>query len=142
VSEPLTRDVRMFGSPSVRVGMGTDRTWTTLAPSVVDVDPAGSFPSVPVTRGWLDTRYAGGLEVAKAGSGKGLRTTMAAHPTDWTFTKGHRIALILQTASLEWTAPKAYDGALSPSYALELGPTTSLTLPLVDAGDVRTLFGR
>ena len=65
---------------------------------------------------------------------------MTAHPSDWTFRKGHRIALIVQTTSLEWTLPKAYDGAPTPTYDLELGPTTSLTLPLVGPGDVRTLF--
>jgi X-Pro dipeptidyl-peptidase len=140
VSAPLTRDVRMFGSPTVKVGMATDRTWTTLAPSVVDVDPAGSFPSVPVTRGWLDTRYAKGLAKATPGNGKGLRTSVVAKPTDWTFRKGHRIALVLQTASLEWTMPKAYDGVPTPTFGLELGPQTSLALPLVGAGDVRTLF--
>lgn len=142
VSAPLTRDVRMFGSPAVKVGLATGRTWTTLAPSVVDVDPAGSFPSVPVTRGWLDTRYAKGLAKAQPADGTGIRTTVVAKPSDWTFQKGHRIALVVQTASLEWTAPKPYDGIPSPTYALELGPATSLTLPLVGAGDVRTLFAR
>ena len=140
VSAPLTRDVRMLGSPHVRIGMATDRTWTTLAPAVVDVDPAGGFPSVPVTRGWLDTRYSAGLATPRPGDGTGLRVTMPAHPTDWTFRKGHRIALVLQTASLEWVLPKAYDGVPTPTYALELGTATSLTLPLVAPGDTRTLF--
>ncbi len=142
VSAPLTREVRMFGSPTVRLGMATNRTWATLAPSVVDVDPAGSFPSVPVTRGWLDTRYAKGLATRQPGDGKGIRTGVVAKPTDWTFAKGHRIALIVKTASAEWTAPKPYDGAPTPTFGLELGPATSLTLPLVGAGDVRTLFAQ
>ena len=140
VSAPLTRDVRMFGSPTMKVGMATDRKWTTLAPSVVDVNPAGSFPSVPVTRGWLDTRYAKSLATAQPGDGKGLRTSVVAKPTDWTFKKGHRIALIVKTASAEWTAFKTYDGAPTPTFGLELGSATSLTLPLVSPGDVRTLF--
>ena len=142
VSAPLTRPVRMFGSPSVKVGMATDRAWTTLAPSVVDVAPSGGFPSVPVTRGWLDTRYAKGLQSATLGDGKAVRATVVAKPTDWTFEKGHRIALVLHTASSEWVAAKPYDGAPSPRYVLELGGATSLTLPLVGAGDVRTLFAR
>lgn len=140
VSPPLTRDVRMFGSPSIALGLATDRTWATLAPAVVDVDPTGSFPSVPVTRGWLDTRYAASLATARAGDGKGIRTTVVAKPTDWTFKKGHRIALIVKSASLEWTAPKAYDGAPTPTFGLELGSATSLSLPLVGRGDMDTLF--
>jgi X-Pro dipeptidyl-peptidase len=143
VSEPLTRDVRMFGSPTVRVGMDTTRTWTTLAPAVVDVAPGGSFPSVPVTRGWLDTRYSGGLDAARPGDGTQIRASMEAKPTDWTFRKGHRIALVVQTASLEWIVNKPYDGgAPSPTYALQLGGATSMTLPLVGAGDARTLFAK
>jgi X-Pro dipeptidyl-peptidase len=142
VSPPLTRDVRMFGSPTVRVGMGTDRTWTTLAPTVVDVDPAGNVPSVPVTRGWLDTRYAGSLQAAEPADGTGIRSSITAHPTDWTFRAGHRIALVLQTSSAEWTLPKPYDGLPTPTYALELGPTTSLTLPLVGAGSAASLFAK
>ena len=142
VSPPLARDVRMFGSPSVRLGLATNRTWTTLAPSVVDVDPAGSFPSVPVTRGWLDTRYAKGLGKAQPGDGKGIRSTVVAKPTDWTFKKGHRIALIVKTASAEWVAPKPYDGAPTPTFGLELGGATSLTLPLVGAGKPGTLFAK
>ena len=140
VSEPLTRDVRMFGSPVVRLGLGTTRTWTTLAPAVVDVDPAGSFPSVPVTRGWLDTRYAGTLAEQRPGDGTGIGAAVTAHPTDWVFRAGHRIALIVQTASAEWTLPKPYDGAPAPTYEVQVGAATSLTLPLVGAGDVRTLF--
>ena len=140
LSAPLTRDVRMFGSPVVRVGLATDRTWTTLAPAVVDVDPAGSFPSVPVTRGWLDTRYTAGLAAAKPGDGKGIRVAMPAHPTDWVFRKGHRIALLVQTGSTEWALPKTYDGVPTPTYGLDLGPATSLTLPLVAPGNPRTLF--
>ncbi len=142
LSEPLTRDVRLFGSPTVRLGLDTDRTWTTLAPAVVDVDPAGTFPSVPVTRGWLDTRYAAGLDALRPGDGSGLAASVVAKPTDWTFRAGHRIALVVATASSEWVAGKAYDGLPSPSYGLELGPATSLSLPLVGAGDVRTLFAR
>jgi predicted acyl esterase len=143
VSPPLTRDVRLFGSPVARVAMGTSRTWTTLAPAVADVPPSAALPTVPVTRGWLDTRYAAGLSKPQAGDGTSLAASVVAKPTDWTFRKGHRIALVVQTSSLEWVAPKPYDGgAPSPSYALELGPRTSLTLPLVGAGDVRTLFAK
>ena len=143
LSAPLTRDVRMFGAPTVRIGMDTTRTWTTLAPAVVDVSPNGNLPSVPVTRGWLDTRYSGGLDQARPGDGTGLRASVAAKPTDWTFRKGHRIALVVQTSSVEWIANKPYDGGVpSPTYTLDLGSATSLTVPLVDAGKVGTLFAK
>ncbi len=137
---PLTRDVRLYGAPTVRLALGTSRTWTTLTPSIVDVGPGGPSP-VAVTRGWVDTRYASSLATPKLGDGKGLTTTVLAKPTDYVFRKGHRIALLVATSSAEWTLPKAYDGAPgSPTYALELGSATTLTLPL--AGDTRGLFAR
>jgi predicted acyl esterase len=150
-SPVLTEDVRLFGSPTIRVAMATGRTWTTLTPAVVDVDPAtrssdvakSPAAAVAVTRGWMDTRYAGDLGVLRAGDGSGLRHAVVAKPTDYTFAAGHRIALLVQTSSLEWVAPKAYDGAPCPTcaaYSLELGPGTSLTLPLVGKPDPRRLF--
>ena len=135
---PLTRDVRLYGAPTVRLALGTSRTWATLTPSVVDVGPDGPSP-VAVTRGWLDTRYARSLATPTLGDGKSLTTTVTAKPTDYVFRKGHRIALLISTSSAEWTLPKAYDGAPgSPTYVLELGSATTLTLPL--AGDTRGLF--
>jgi X-Pro dipeptidyl-peptidase len=152
-SEPLAEDVRIFGSPTIDVAMGTGRTWTTLTPAVVDVDPgtrAGGLATDPaaavaVTRGWLDTRYAGGLDRLHADDdGDGvLRARVEAKPMDWTFRAGHRIALVVQTSSLEWAVPKAYDGAPCPTcatWSLGLGPETSLTLPVVGKTSAARLF--
>ena len=73
------------------------------------------------------------------GDGKRLTTTVVTKPTDYVFRRGHRIALLVATSSVEWTLPKAYDGAPgSPAYSLELGSATTLTLPL--AGETRGLF--
>jgi hypothetical protein len=96
---------------------------------------------VPVTRGWLDTRYAGAWPrpsraTARACAHRGRQADgldLHQGPPD----RPGRA-----DASLEWTAPKPYDGAPTPTFDLELGPATSLTLPLVGAGDLRTLFAR
>jgi hypothetical protein len=141
-SPVLTEDVRIFGSPTIDIAMDTGRTWTTLAPAVVDVDPA-TRPTVAVTRGWLDTRYGQGLDALRPGDGTGLDETVVAKPTDYTFQAGHRIALVIQTSSLEWIVAKQYDGAPCPtcaSYVLELGPATALTLPVVGKVNARSLF--
>ena len=142
---PLARDVRLVGSAAVRLGLATGRTWTTLAPSVVDLDPAaGPDPAaaVAVTRGWIDTRYARSLAAPVPGDGTGLAATVVAKPTDYVFRKGHRIAVVVATSSAEWVLAKAYDGAPCAGcaqWALQLGGT-AVTLPLVGAGDPRTLF--
>lgn len=143
---PLTRDVRLFGSPTIKSSMATGRTWTTLTPTILDFDPAARPGSVvAVTRGWLDTRYAGGLEKAVVGDGKAIVTSVVAKPMDYLFKKGHRITLVLATSSLEWTLAKPYDGAACAtcaSYALQLGKATSVSLPLAGAGDPSTLFAQ
>lgn len=150
-SPVLTEDVRLFGSPTIDLALSTGRTWMTLAPAVVDVDPgtrAGGLATSPaaavaVTRGWLDTRYGQGLDAQRLGDGTRLDSTVVAKPTDYTFSAGHRIALVVQTSSLEWVLQKPYDGAPCPTcaaYTLEFGPGTSLTLPLVGKPDVRRLF--
>ena len=143
-SAPLAREVRLFGSPIIKISMATGRTWTTLTPAVVDVDPAARPGSVvAVTRGWLDTRYAGGLEKAVVGDGKAIATSVVAKPMDYVFQKGHRITLVLATSSLEWTLAKPYDGvpcATCASYALQLGKATSVSLPLAGVGNPATLF--
>jgi hypothetical protein len=81
--------------------------------------------------------------VLRRGDATGLRPTVVDKPTDYMFTAGHRIALLGQTSSLEWTAPKAYDGPPCPacaSYSLELGPGTSLDPAGRGQGRPRRLF--
>jgi X-Pro dipeptidyl-peptidase len=147
---PLTRDVRLVGSPSVSLVLETGRQWATLATSLVDVDPAtraggratDPAATVAVTRAWADTRYT---DAPSKADGTTLSTTLAAKPTDYVFRKGHRIALVVATGSAEWVLPKPYDGAPCAScatWSLQLGPQTSLRLPLVGAGDLGTLFER
>ena len=134
--------------------MSTGRSWATLAPTLVDVDPAhraagrATDPSgaVAVTRGWLDSRYGATLARQSFSSDPaGLAQTVVAKPTDHVFRKGHRIAVVVSTASSEWTLAKPYDGPFCgtcATWSLRLGTASGVTLPLVGAGDPKTLFAR
>ena len=150
---PLTRDVRMFGEPRIRLTTTTGREWLTLTPSVTDVDPElrnadgtadGTDGLVAVTRGFLDTRYARTLaKQERQAAGKPFTSMVVAKPQDYIFRAGHKIGLIVQTESNEWVLPKAYDAPCTSGacagFQLTFGES-SLTLPLVGAGPARTMF--
>jgi X-Pro dipeptidyl-peptidase len=158
-TEPLARDVRVFGNAEVRLWSTVARDWITYAPAIVDVDPADRIAGpgqllatastrIPsVTRAWLDSRYRDGLSSAvpvTPGESFGMR--IVAKPQDYTFRRGHLIGLAIQTEIVEWNLPKPYPGCTTVACASvridwELG-RTRLVLPVVDApADPATLFG-
>ena len=122
-SPTLKRDIRIFGSPTVRIWSDVQRSWVTYAVSVVDIDPAfysGSgaqrTPSetnalLGVTRGWLDSRY---------------RNTLAKRQT-W---KAGQNGLTLVANALEFSAT---GGTLGTSYCAATPNSTG-----VRSGSVRS----
>lgn len=144
LSAPLTKDVRIFGSPTLSVRLTSPCDYVTLAPALVDVTaerkvgPATLATAgdqlVAVTRGWLDSRYRDEGYTPRfpsaAGSPFDLRVTLK--PTDYTFRKGHQIALVLQTDALEWVTPRPCTSPGAPVVTVTYSSGTSvLTLPTV-----------
>ncbi|MDQ1688861.1 MAG: uncharacterized protein QOK42_1836 [Frankiaceae bacterium] len=142
----LAHDVRLFGPASLKlritspcdyatvtaelVDLGDGRT-TTVGGKTVVTDPS---QLVAVTRGWMDSRYRneGYVPAAPTAAGKPFNLTVSLKPTDYTFHKGHAIALVLQTEALEWVAPRPCAAAGVPALTLAFGPgVASLTLPTV-----------
>lgn len=116
VTAPLSKDVRLLGAGSLRVRVTSPCSYATLAVSLVDLDPARLGPNgiatdpsqlVAVTRGWMDTRYPNDTYTPIAGTTQGtpFGVTVPLKPTDYTFRKGHRIALTIATDAIEWVAP-------------------------------------
>jgi X-Pro dipeptidyl-peptidase len=158
-TDPLARDVRVFGNVEVRLWSTIAREWITYTPTIVDIDPADRIVGpgqllatastrIPsVTRAWLDSRYRNGLSspvLVKPGESFGMR--IVAKPQDYTFRRGHLIGLAIQTEVLEWNLPKPYAACTTAACASvridwELGKTR-LVLPVVDApADPASLFG-
>lgn len=138
-SEPLAQDLRILGSPTVRLAVDSGRSWLTLAVSLVDVDSEGAA-DVAVTRGWLDTRYEKGLDKRRVSSAGARTHGVALKPMDYTFKRGHRVVLVVSGEQAEWVIPKPYDGtpcATCSGFTLTSGAGTSLTLPV--ASGVRAL---
>ena len=125
-SPRLARDLRIFGSPRVKIWSRVERSWITYTPTLVDIDPAARVGVagqqvtsdgkgvVSVTRGWLDSRYRNGLDRQQnVAPGKPFGMTVVQKPQDYTFKKGHSIGLSIQTEIAEWATPKPYAGCAS-----------------------------
>jgi predicted acyl esterase len=157
-TDPLARDVRIFGNVEIRLWSTIARTWITYTPTIVDVDPADRLVApgqllatastrIPsVTRAWLDSRYRDGLaSTVPVAPGQSFGMRIVAKPQDYTFRSGHLIGLVIQTEILEWNLPKFDPSCTAPGCASvridwELGKTR-LVLPVVDApADPAALF--
>ncbi len=137
---PLTRDARLFGKVKVKLFSSIDRKWVTVTPTIVDVEGDSSSSLVSVTRGFLDSRYRNGLGQTKAlEPGKPFGMTVVEKPTDYTFRKGHRIALSVQTEMNEWMVAKrnpACEGVGDDCAMFRIhweGGRSKLVLPVVGA---------
>jgi X-Pro dipeptidyl-peptidase len=149
----LSRDVRLFGRPTLRLWSTVQRQWVTVTPSLLDVDPAryaGSGPAttatdpaaaVALTRGWLDSRYRDGLDHEVASTpGRSTGMTVKLFPTDYTVRKGHRLVLLVQSEDVDWAIAKPYPGAADPTVQVDWSKAQSwLSLPVV--GSTTHLFG-
>ena len=142
----MARDVRIVGSPTLRLWSTTDRRWVTITPSLFDIGP-GEQPGDPgnavaITRGWLDTRYRDSLrQQSEVEPGTPFQSEVVLKPTDYTLRKGHRLALVVTSENAEWSVVKDAGGVVN----LLIGGThfSTLTLPLLGApNDPELLYGR
>jgi predicted acyl esterase len=134
-SPALKKDTRVFGEIKVQLWSKVARTWVTMVPVVLDykhechqmvanqhaptvectTQPAPSSaatprPVVPVTRGFLDSRYRNGLaKQVPIEPNKEFGATVIMKPQDYVFRKGHSIALNIMTENIEWALPKSPD---------------------------------
>lgn len=153
---PLARDLRVFGRIRLRLLSATDREWITITPTVVDVDPEAyqtvgdqlvateGTQLLSTTRGWLDSRYRGSLRRQQLVTpGDAFAMTVHLKPQDYTFEKGHRIGLAIQTEIAEWNVPKvaACSGPGCPEVRVVWRKgQTHLVLPVFGSVNPATLF--
>jgi predicted acyl esterase len=132
-----------MGAPSLRLRVTSPCDYATLAVSLVDVEPArvsttgamiATDPSqlVAVTRGWMDSRYPrdGYAQKGTLTPGTPATVTVPIKPTDYTFRKGHRLALVVQTDAVEWVLPRPCTGGAPVVEVLYGGGASALSLPL------------
>jgi X-Pro dipeptidyl-peptidase len=125
-TSPLSRDVRMSGTPWVTLRMSIDnRTAANLTAVIVDYGPGGTASMV--TRGWMDPQNRNGLtrsDRIEPRKRYGLRWDL--QPDDHVFEAGHRIGLVVVSTDHDYTIrPK-------PGTQLTLAPNHSeISLPVV-----------
>ena len=121
---PLTEDTRIADAPVLDARITADRDHGQLVPTLFDVDPAGD--AVPITRGFLNLRYRGGLATEQPlPAGEEVPVRVEFKPQDWTVKAGHRIALVLASSNSAWAVPDA------PGLDVEVASGRSqLTLPV------------
>ena len=108
---PLSRDVRMSGTPWVTLRMSVDnRTAANLTAVLVDYGPG---TTEMVTRGWLDPQNRNSLTRSDPVEPE-ERYTMRwdLQPDDHVFRAGHRIGLVVVSTDHDYTIrPRARDAA-------------------------------
>jgi X-Pro dipeptidyl-peptidase len=138
-SEVLKSDVRIAGSAVLDAVVQTAAPSQQLDPLLVEVLPDGSLKLVE--RGFLNLDYRNGLAKADPKTGW-MRARVTFLPQDYTFTKGSRIGLILQSSNTVWAVPGAA-GPVNVSMAPQAGVSTygtRLSLPVVGLRNPKALL--
>ncbi|GHI00742.1 Xaa-Pro dipeptidyl-peptidase [Neobacillus kokaensis] len=124
VTQELTGEVRISGTPKVSIRASIDRPVANLTALLIDYS---SGKSVIVSRGWVDPQnlhYADRSESLVAG--RDYTFEWAMEPKDYIFKAGHRIGVVLISSDYDYTIrPKA-------GTKITVIPTRSeITLPIV-----------
>ncbi|MBM2620760.1 Xaa-Pro dipeptidyl-peptidase [Actinoplanes sp. LDG1-06] len=123
----LTRDVRLSGTPYVKLKVSVDnRTAANLTALLVDFGPGGAEPVV-VTRGWTDPQNRvsrSWSQPVAPGKAYGIRWNM--QPQEHVFRAGHQIGVAVISTDYDYTLRPL------PGTRLSVDPTaSSIELPLV-----------
>ena len=138
-SDVLKSDVRIAGSAVLDAVVGASSPSQQIDPLLVEVRPDGSLNLVE--RGFLDLDYRHGLAKADPSTGW-LKARVRFLPQDYTFTKGSRIGLIVQSSNTVWAVPGSA-GPMEVSLTGRKGVSPygpRLALPVVGLHDPEALF--
>ncbi|MFF9522838.1 alpha/beta fold hydrolase [Streptomyces achromogenes] len=124
-SAPLTRDLRITGTPTATVHLTSTRDDAVLFGKVYDVGPDGGGPVLPAQ---LVTPF----RVTGARAGKDVTVTLPA--IDHEVRKGHRLRLVLASTDLGYASPAApatYTVSLKSDLSVPTAPeVTTAAAPL------------
>ncbi|MFH8340459.1 alpha/beta fold hydrolase [Streptomyces sp. AM6-12] len=143
-SAPLTRALRITGTPTARIHVTSTSGDAVLFGKVYDVGPDGKHPVLP-------SQLVTPLRVTGAKSGKDVTVTLPA--IDHEVQKGHRLRLVLAATDLGYAspvAPAAYTVSLESALSVPTAPAVRTAaaplpawvwwLPLAGAGVAAALL--
>jgi X-Pro dipeptidyl-peptidase len=138
-SAKLDADLRLAGSAVLDAWVRTQRPTTHLTPILVDVLPNGELQFVE--RGFLNLDYRNGLaQHQELAPGEWGHAKVTLLPQDFTFPKGHRVGILVQSSNTVWAVPGSagqVDIGLGPPAARASGAQqggSSLVLPSAPIG--------
>jgi X-Pro dipeptidyl-peptidase len=138
-SAPLKTAMRIAGSATLDAVVNVTSGDEQLDPLLVEVTPDGAVSLVE--RGFLNLEYRNGLAKADPKAGW-LKARVTFLPQDYTFAKGSRIGLVIQSSNTVWAVPGSAGQvaiSLSPQPGVsKLG--TQLHLPVVGLRDPSRLL--
>ncbi|MFF6995143.1 alpha/beta fold hydrolase [Streptomyces sp. NPDC008313] len=127
-SAPLTRDLRITGSPTVTVHVRSTSEDAVLFGKVYDVGPGDARPGLPA-------QLVTPMRVEGAGEGGGKDVHVVLPAVDHEVRKGHRLRLVLASTDLGFaspTAPATYTVSLKSALRVPTAPgvrTAAAPLP-------------
>jgi X-Pro dipeptidyl-peptidase len=125
-SAPLRGDVRIAGTPRLRLVVGTSTDHAHVTPTLVDIAPDGS--AKPISRGFLNLRYRAGLErEVPMPTTRPVTATVRFSPQDHTVRAGHRIAVVVAGSNVIWALPDEPAGTRTTVFG-----GSALVLPVAD----------
>jgi X-Pro dipeptidyl-peptidase len=124
----LRSPVRIAGSPVLELRLTDSAERGQIAPTLVDLAPDGS--ATPISRGFLNLQYRGGLTRARrVPPGRAVRARVRLAPQDQAVATGHHIGVIVESSNVGWALP------VQGGYDITVHHGTSrLVLPVVGAG--------
>ncbi len=126
-TKPLTKKVRLSGTPEISITAKLDKPAANLTALLVRYGPD---KTEIITRGWMDPQNLKGASKSSALKiGKDYKFEWEMQPDDYIFQKGDRIGLVLLSSDHDYTIrPKA-------GTTININPDKShIELPLVYAG--------
>ena len=105
-TKPLTKNVRLSGTPEVSITANLDKPAANLTALLVRY---GEDKTEIITRGWMDPQNIKGSSKSSALKvGKDYKFTWYMQPDDYIFQKGDRIGLVILSSDYDYTIrPKA-----------------------------------
>ncbi|MBB6450144.1 X-Pro dipeptidyl-peptidase [Geomicrobium halophilum] len=130
LSPALTEEVRLSGTPEVKIKASIDRPAANLTALLVDY--SGSSPEI-VSRGWMDPQNRHSVEQSESiVPGQDYTFEWDMQPKDHVFQPGHQIGIVIMASDHEYTIrpPAGTEITVAPG-------NSEVTLPIV--GDIESM---
>ncbi|MHB1836026.1 MAG: CocE/NonD family hydrolase, partial [Solirubrobacteraceae bacterium] len=123
-TDPLSRRIEIFGSPTLSLRVASDQPTAFIAARLCDIAPDGA--STLITRGFLNLCHHNGHDQPTALTpGRPIDVTITLKSTAYALPPGHRLRLAISTSYWPWLWPSPQPVTLT----ITTGQPSRLTIP-------------